>query len=431
MDDGTRISWLIVIILIFGAMYFAFAETALASVPRARIKAAADRGDRRAKRAQYVIDNFNRAITTILICTNITHLAAASIVTVTVTRIWGLSAVSISTIITTVAIFFFGEMLPKSIARKYSERFSLWTAAPLCFFMSVFRPASAGLTWIGEHASRLVHEDREPSVTENELYDIIDDMADEGMLEPEQSDLISSALQFGEVTAESILTSRMDIAAIDVDMPQEEILRFIKEQNHSRLPVYEGSIDNIIGILQIRKYIKAYLKARHRLNIRLLLDRPFFVHQSTKIDDLLSEMSHKKLNIAVVTDNYGGTLGIVTVEDILEELVGDIWDEDDDVEQSIVRVSDTVYSVSADEQVMDVLDAMDVGYSSEEEERITNKLMSELAYENFDNIPQAGDSFEYLNTRITVTRMNQNRIMRLQVEIADPEGRDGEEGSAE
>ena len=429
MEDGSRISWLIVVFLLFGAMYFAVAETAFASVSKTRLRTYADKGDPRARKALFVTENMDRAITTILIGTNAVHLAAASIVTVNVTRTWGLSAVTLSTIITTLAVFFFGEMLPKSIARKYSERFSLSTAGSLCFFMSLLRPLSALLTMLGNGVAALTKGDPEASVTEGEIYDIIEDMTEEGSLNEEQKDLISSALSFGDVTVESILTSRVDVAAIDVDMSEKEILDIIKEQNHSRIPVYEGTIDNIIGILQIRKYIKYYIRTDEPLDIRGLLDEPYFVHQSTKIDDLLQVMSTRKLNMAVVTDNYGGTLGIVTVEDILEELVGEIWDEDDRVVNNIVPLKDGSYSVNAEEHVIDVLDELGVHYDEEEEERILNKLMSELAFENFPGMPKEGDSFVYLNLRITILSMKRSRIYRLRVEKL-PEERADEEGGS-
>jgi len=426
MDDGTRISWLFSVAgLVLCAMYYAMAETAFASVSRTRIKTLAEKGNENAKKANYILENFDQAITTLLICTNIVHIAAASIVTVNVTKIWGVSAVSISTIITTLVVFFFGEMLPKSIARKYSERISLSTAGALRFFMIVLKPAAAFLTWIGNLVSNLTKGDSDVSVTEEELYDIIENMTEEGTLDEEQGDLISSALQFQEVTVESILTSRVDLVAIDVNMDQQEILEIIKNQNHSRIPVYEGSIDHIIGILQIRKYIKSYLRNENTA-LRDLLDEPFFIHQSSKIDDLLSLMSKNKMNVAIVMDNYGGTLGIVTVEDILEELVGEIWDEDDDAVENIIRMSEDTYSVNANDLVTDVLDELDIHYDEEEENKITNKLMSELTYEHFASIPKEGDHFRYLNTEITVHLMKQNRIIRLKVKILEDE-KEGEE----
>ncbi|MDO4413803.1 MAG: hemolysin family protein [Erysipelotrichaceae bacterium] len=419
MDDGgSSISWLItVIILILCAMFFAMVETSFASVSETRLKALSDKGRTDAKKALQITDHFDRAITTILICTNIVHIAAASVVTVNVTRMWGVSAVTLSTLITTIAVFFFGEMLPKSIARKYSERIALSTAGILHFLMTVLTPVSALLTWIGNAASSLTKGDSDVSVTEDEIYDIIEDMTEQGTLDEDQGDLISSALMFQEVTAESILTSRVDLAAIDVSMSQEQILEYIKKVNHSRLPVYEGTIDHIIGILSIRKYIRTYLLEGEVKDVRELLDEVLFVHQSSKIDDLFTEMTEKKLNVAVVTDNYGGTLGIVTIEDILEELVGEIWDEDDLVEENIVKISDNLYSVNANEHVIDVLDDLGIHYSDEEEQKITNKLMSQLAFEAFTQIPKEGDSFEYLNTLITIQIMKQNRIIRLKVKI--------------
>ena len=422
MDDGGRISWLLpVIILILCAFYLAVMETAFASVSKSKIKALAEKGNTRAETALYVLDNFDRAITTILIGTNIVHIAAATVVTLNVTRLWGIGAVSISTIITTLAVFFFGEMLPKSIARKYSERFSLACAGSLKALMVILKPVSALLTMIGNYAASLSSNDGELSVTEDELYDIIEDLTEEGVLDEDQGDLISSALQFREVTAESILTSRIDVAAIDIEMTPEEILTIIKAANHSRLPVYQDTIDHIVGILHIRKYMKAYLSGKDMQDITPMLDEPLFIHQSAKIDDLLKMMSAKKTNVAIVTDNYGGTLGVVSVEDILEELVGEIWDEDDKAVENITKLSDNVYSVSADELFISVLDELDIDYSEETGEELENKLISELCYENFTKIPQEGDHFKYLNTEIEIETMQQNRIVRVKLTVLPEE----------
>lgn len=422
MDDGSRLPWLIAIILLLCAAFFAVAETAFASCSRVKLKAAADRGEAGAENALFVLDNFDRAITTLLICTNIVHISAAAIVTVAVTKRWGLSAVSLSTVITTVVVFFAGEMLPKSIAKKYSERFAKRCAAPIRFFMKLFAPFSALLSYIGQGVTRLTTGDAQISVTEDELYDIIEDMTEEGTLDEEQGDLISSALQFGDVTVESVLTPRVDVAAIDISDSPEEILGFIKAQNHSRLPVYEGSIDNIIGVLQIRRYIKAYLHQKNALDIRSLLDEVFFIHQSANIDELLPIMSKRRLNMAVVTDNYGGTLGIVTVEDILEQLVGEIWDEDDIVEEAITDTEDGCIA-DADMSVSDVFEHMDYE-DPEENEELVNTLMGEWAYEQFTAIPSVGDSFRYHELEVTVAEMEHNRILKLRLR-ALPETEEG------
>ncbi len=435
MDDGSRISILIVILMLFGAIYFAVCETAFASVSRTRLKVRIEHGDRRAERALWITEHMDRAITTILIGTNITHLATASLVTVMVTRLYGLSAVTVSTLITTLAVFFFGEMMPKSIARKYCESLSLLLASSLQLFMTLFAPLSAILTAIGQFVSGLTKGEPEASVTEDELYDIIEDMTESGAINEEQGDLISSALQFGDVTVESILTSRVDMAAINIDMNPEELLAFIKEQNHSRLPVYEGTIDHIVGILHVRSYIKRYVRNTRRgeapPDIRPLLSKPYFVHQSTKIDDLLPEMSRQKLNVAIVTDNYGGTLGLVTVEDILEELVGEIWDEDDQAIENIIQLPDGSYSINPEEHVLDVLDELDLAISEEEEDDLQNKLMSELAYEAFALIPTEGQRFTAYGMQIVIARMAHNRIMRLKVKLADERENPAEAESAD
>ena len=427
MNDGSRLPWILAVLLLFCAAFFAVAETAYASCPKSRVKAAAERGDARAKTALLILDDFDKAISTLLICTNIVHIATASIVTVAVTKLWGLSAVSISTIVTTIVVFFAGEMLPKSIAKKYSEPLALATGPVLRFLMKVFTPLSALLTWIGQSAAKLTPDETPVSFTEDELYDIIEDMTEEGSLDEQQGELISSALQFGEVTVESVLTPRVDLVAVDISSRLEDILAVIKTTNHSRLPVYEGSIDNIIGVLQIRKFIKAYLRLGNNLDLRPLMDEVFFIHQSTNIDELLPVMSKRKLNMAVVTDNYGGTLGIVTVEDILEELVGEIWDEDDVVEESFVELGDGIYMVDADESVTDVFEQL--GFEDPEaDEELVNTLMGEWAYEQFSAIPKVGDSFQYHQVQVTVAAMTHNRILKLKVALL-PETEEG--GQAE
>ena len=419
MDDGSILSVLIILALLLFADYFAVCETSFAAVSRIRLKTAMERGDRRANKAMYVCEHFDKAITTILIGTNIVHLSCASYVTVLVPRRWGLSAVTLSTFVTTLVVFFVGEMLPKSIAKKYSLRLALGTASSLVFFMHLLTPISFVLTKIGEFASRLTKGDSEVSVTEDELYDIIENMTDEGDLDSEQGDLVHSALAFGDLTAESILTARVDMETIDVDDPLEEILSQVKASRHSRIPVYQDSVDNIIGVLQIRRFMREYLQKREKTDLRSLLDEPYFVHQSAKIDELLSVMSSKKINMTIVTDSYGGTVGIVTVEDILEELVGEIWDEDDEVVEPCVDHGDGSYSFDAGVDIEDAFEFMD--YEDPDETDFDHKLLGEWAYEQFDAIPQEGDSFTYNGLRITVEKVQQRRIMKLHIQRL-PEG---------
>ncbi len=426
MDDGSRLPIIISVLLLFGAFYFAIAETAFAACSRNQIKLAGERGEAGAKQALYILDHFDRAISTLLIGTNLCHLFLSALVTMAVIRSWGLTVVTLSTIITTLVVFFVAEMLPKSIAKKYPERMAKACSGSLRFFMTLFYPLSAALSWIGLTAAKLSRREPEVSVTEDELYDIIEDMTEEGSLDEEQGELISSALQFGELTVESVVTPRMDVVALNVEAPGEEILAEIKAQNHSRLPVYEGSIDHIIGILQIRKYIKEYLRTGTTPELRSLLDDAFFVHQSTELDALLPMLSRQRINMAVVTDNYGGTLGIVTVEDIVEEIVGEIWDEDDVVEESVTDLSEDTCIADADEIVSDIFEHLNFKDPEDDDELVDTRL-GEWAYQHFDSIPSVGDSFRYHELVVTAAEMEHNRILKLKLARVPEETEGGEE----
>ena len=278
MDDDSRLQLIFVVLMFICSAYFALTETAISSVSRNKIKVSSDRGDTRAKRTLYVLDHFDDAITTLLICTNIAHIVAASLMTVIVTRKWGLSAVTLSTFLVTLAMFFFGEMLPKSIGKKASEKASLSCSGFLVVLMKICWPFSIVLSGIGNLTARSLRGSEEYSVTEDELYDIIEDMAEDGAIDEQESELISSALQFGDVTVSSILTPRVDVAAVSVTDSPEEILQFIISQNHSRILVYEKTIDNVIGVLQIRKFLKAYVKNKEIPQIRPLLDEVYYAH---------------------------------------------------------------------------------------------------------------------------------------------------------
>lgn len=411
MDDGSRLSGLIIVVLFFFAAYFAVAETAFASVNKIKIKAGVERGDARAEKALHILDNFDKAVTTVLIGTNIVHLTIASMVTVIVTRRWGISAVTVGTIVTTIAVFFLGEMLPKSIAKRYSERLALATAGSLCFFMRIFTPISYVLTKIGQAAAKLSGPGEEVSVTEDELYDIIEDMTDGGALNEDQGELISSALEFGDITVDSILTARVDLEAIDVTEDPEKIVEYLKNHRHSRYPVYEETTDHIIGTVQLRKYLRAYRKDKHP-DLRSLLDEPFFIHYSMKVADLIEDIREKKLSMAIVLDDFGGTRGIVTVEDVLEELVGEIWDEEDIVVEEFTELGKGRYLASADMTVGEIFERMDYE-ELEEDEDLEYKRASEWAFEQFGHVPKVGESFTYEALSVSVARMQANRIVQI------------------
>ena len=411
MDDKPPLIGLLFLLL--WAVYFAAVETSLTSVSKNRIKVAFEHKNPFARYAQYALNNFDRAITTILVCTNIVHLAIAGVVTVYVTGKYGLSSVASATLLTTMAVFFFGEMLPKTLGKKYSYKITLVFSPLLVLLMKIFLPVTHVLTLLGNRFT----SKQDVSVTEDELQGIIEDMAEDGTLNPQQEDLISSALEFGNVTAESILTPRVDVIALDISLDSSAVLEFMKNQTHSRIPVYERSIDNIIGVLGIRTYMRAYLKLGKAPDVRTLLGKVQFAHGSTEIHELLRLLSRNKMNMAIITDNYGGTLGILTVEDILEELVGDIWDETDEVHDSIKKLSDNVFLVSADRLLSDVFD--DIGFDNPEDDRdYSNLILSEWVYEHFNSIPSKGQYFDYYNLRVIVDKIMHNRIITIRLVLA-------------
>lgn len=319
MDDGSRILWLIITLLFAFAFYFATAETAFSSVSKVRIKAAADRGSKKAAKALRVLEHFDRAVTTILIGTNITHLGIASLVTVLVMRS-SPALVSISTLLTTIAVFFLSEMLPKSIAKRYSEPLAFCTAASLLFFMRLFSPVSRVLTAIGQGAAKKLGQEEEITVTEEELHGIIESMADDGMLDEEQSELITSALEFGDIAVKNIFTPLSHMEQLSLQMQPMEVTAFLLSHQHSRYPVYDEHKGNIVGTLQMRKYLKAARKDPQP-GLLSLIDPPLFVPSSIDVSELIRQMNRHKVSLAIVRDEKGQVCGMLTIEDALDELI--------------------------------------------------------------------------------------------------------------
>lgn len=317
--------------LLIGASLCAASETAYTSANRIRLMSLADDGDPKAKRALRVIHNFDKALTTLLILNNITHIATASIATIMVTKLWGAGAVAYSTIVTTVVVFLFAEMIPKYFAKTFSDQYAMAAAGPMLFLMKVLTPVSFFFTKIADAVKRpFKKQEEEPTVTEDELYGYVEAIAQEGVLNEDEAELVQSALEFGERTAGDIVVPWDKVLTVSSLMSQEEILEVIRSNIHSRLPVMDIN-GNVMGILHIRAYLRAYINAQddEQLQLRAIMDDVTFVNSDTPIDELLPEMSRKRTHISIVVDGDGNNLGILTVEDILEELVGEIYDEDD------------------------------------------------------------------------------------------------------
>ncbi|HHV59147.1 MAG TPA: HlyC/CorC family transporter [Clostridiaceae bacterium] len=338
MDSDSWIRVILLVVLALGAAYCAATEISYAALNKIRIKNYADNGDKRAIKALEISENFDQALTTLLISNNITHIGFGSLAALIAARLWGVQAVKYTTLITAVFIFLFSEMIPKSYAKAHSEKYALAVAGSLQGLMKILAPVSFFFSRIGSFISRFFPESKEPAITEEELYDIIETVQEEGVLDGGKQELLNSALKFNVKTAGEILTKRNDIVALDANSTRQEVLQKIKSQKFSRMPVYRDNIDNIIGILHVRTFLKAYM-TQESFNLEGLLLQPYMISEKTPIDDLLREMSGKKIHMAIVNDDSGRTLGIVTMEDILEELVGEIWDEKDAAKQETVRLA--------------------------------------------------------------------------------------------
>ena len=317
-------------LLLLGGAYFAAAETAFASVSKIRMISDADDGDERAQKALYVLDHFDKALTTLLIGNNVMHIACSSAATLLASKLWGNRAVTACTFVTAFVVFLFAEMIPKSYAKACSETLAPRVAGSLIFFMKVLTPVSFLFSGISHAVTKIVGTDGsdEPTVTEEELFDIIESIDEEDKIDEDAAELVQSALEFTVKTVNFVLTPWNATVKISRSMSDDEILQVITEGHFSRLPVV-GENGELEGILHIRKFLKAKIRGRKALQSRSMLDKPFYLPLYMPIDDALDALSSNRAHMAIVQRGDGSIAGIVTVEDILEELVGEIYDEEE------------------------------------------------------------------------------------------------------
>ena len=423
-SNSTEVAVLVLLFVLFVVWggYFGGAESAYSAMNKIRIKSKAENGNKKAKNAMYIFNNFEKALTTLLIGNNITHIAAASVATLFVSKFFDIenSMVSwICTIVTTFIIFLFSEMIPKSFANDRSETTALMFSGSLRFLMKFLYPLAVFFEWISgiftKILSRFFKHEHKPSITEEELYDIIDTIEEEDVVDEEQGDLMKSALDFSGTSAKDVMTMRDDICAVDVSFSNEKLIKIIRESVHTRLPVYDGDIDNIIGIIHIRTFIKAYLKDSE-VDIKTLIMPAFKVSPDAMIDDLLSEMQQYKFYLGIVAEN-GKTLGLVTVEDFLEELVGEIWDEDDVVDNDFVKLGGNRTQVNTHLKMGEIYKRL--GINLRRSADYDRPLLS-IVIEHFGRIPKEEDSFIYRNMEITVETVENNVIKNVVIRLLSP-----------
>lgn len=415
--EEQSISLVIIIGCIIMSAYFSATETAFSSLNRIRIKNMAEKGNKRAGLVLKLSENYDGLLSTILIGNNIVNIASASLATVIFVKLLGDEAgASISTVVTTIVVLIFGEVSPKSIAKESPEQFAMFSAPFLNAFMVLLTPANYLFKQWKKLLSVLIRTSGDSGITEEELLAIVEEAKQDGGIDEQEGSLIKSAIEFTELEAMDIATPRVDVTGIPVDADREEIAAVFGETGYSRLPVYKDKIDDIIGII----YQKDFYNQVYRgvCSVEAIVRPALYVAKSKKINVLLKELQKNKMHIAVVIDEFGGTMGIVTLEDILEELVGEIWDEHDVAVQEIEKISDQEYLVLGNTSVEKLFE--ELGGEEEFESFTVSGWVMELA----ERIPEEGDVLYYENMTITVMKMKDRRVEQvrivLEAEVMEP-----------
>ncbi len=417
MSDGP-IMYFVLTFLIICSAFFSGIETAFSSVNKIRLKNYEENGVKNANTALEIAENFDKALSTILVGNNVVNISSASITTILATEAFGASGVAYATAFTTVLVLIFGEILPKSYAKANSEMVALKTAGFLKLLIKLFSPVVFIFVKIKDAVAKyMASDDNNPSVTEQELMYIIETIEEEGVLNEQESELVQSAIEFDDIMVQEVLTHRVDLVALDINDSDEEIIAQVLAERYSRMPVYEKNLDNIIGIIRTRDILEGLISGEE-LNLRSHLSTPVYVHKTKTIGSLLTEFKRSKTHLAVVTDDYGGTLGIVTMEDLLEELVGEIWDEDEEVEQELQQITDNTYLVSGDMNVYDLLEQLDLEDKNFDSDY---NSVSGWAFQMIGHIPEVGETFTYNTMKITVKTVEEQRVLWVDLEIIELE----------
>ena len=394
--------------------FFSGSEMAYSSCNQVRLENLRDDGSERAGVALKLCEHYDDTLSAILIGNNLVNIAASSLGVVLVNILTsGDGKTWLSTLIITVLVIIFGETIPKITAKKNANHLSLRNAYVLNFLRLLLKP----LIWLVVALIRLLtfwmkgEEEEDPEEAVEELQSIIETAEDEDVLDEDQSELVQAAINFAEISASEVMTARVDVVAIDIDDDWDEILKVIEDAPFSRLPVYEGSIDNVIGVLYLNHFLKAMADDGHA-DIRSLLMPPCYVYKTMKLPAVLNALKRAKQHLAIVSDEYGGMLGVLSMEDVLEQIVGDIWDETDTVEEEVVARGADEYEVDGDMTISDFLELAGIDEETFEAE---SETVGGFAVESFGAFPKPGDSFDYGDLNITVLSMDGRRVEKLLV----------------
>ena len=410
--EGDSISLIIIVLCVIMSAYFSATETAFSSLNRIRIKNMAEKGDKKAQLVLNLSENFDNMLSTILIGNNIVNILSASLATVLFVNWLGNEAgPSVSTAVTTVVVLIFGEITPKSIAKESPEKFAKFSAPFLRVLMFILTPFNFLFSMWKKLMSVIIKSDDSHSITEEELITIVEEAEQEGGIDEEESTLIRSAIEFSEVEAKDVYTPRIQIEGVPEDATKDEIARMFTETGYSRLPVYRESLYHILGVIY-HKDFHNYVYNTDK-DISSIIRPAIFVTPNKKIDELLKELQQQKSHIAFILDEYAGTMGLVTLEDIVEELVGEIWDEHDEIVQEIVQISENEYHVLGSADIEEVFEKFDIS------EEIDVMTASGWVMNVLGRIPNEGDSFVYKNLDVTVLSMDEKRVGKISIVVKE------------
>lgn len=403
-----------IVVLIAFSAFFSGSEIAFASVNTLRLQSKAEKGSKPAQVAHYICQQYDKALCTILIGNNLVNIASSSLATVIALQLVGDSGAIYATGVMTVLILTFGEIMPKIVAKDQSDGFVLLAAYPLRLLMLVTKPLVIAITWTLDRIAKLWGGTPEPDpMTADELMTMIETVEDEGVIDEDRSDLLQSAVSFGETTVEQVLTPRVDLVAIDLQDSREDILHTMETSRFSRIPVYEEDIDSIQGILYLNHAYRVLADAPDT-PIRDLLLPAVFLHRSTRLPIAMRELRSRRLQMAVVLDDFGGTCGVVTLEDILEEIVGDIWDENDTIEEDFCQLDETHFRLSGSVSLDDLLWEADLEQFEDEFDSTTvGGWITELN----GGFPTLGQELVWKNLRLKVDALDDRRVLQVSVEI--------------
>jgi len=400
--------------------FFSASEMSLSSANKMRLENQAEAGSKSAALAVKVIDKYDDTLSAILIGNNFVNIAMSSVSSVIAILTLGDQYTWVATVVSTVLVIIFGETMPKIVAKKNANRMSLLFAAPIKALSVILTPVLflvVGLVHLIERSMKGEEDGDAQDAAVEELQSIIETAEDEDVIDEDRSELLQAALDFDEVSASEVMTARVDIVAVDIEDDWSDIFTTACESNYSRIPVYDGSIDNVVGVLYLNHFFKALVDNK-KVDVASIMMKPCYVYKTTKLPTVLEELKRAKCHLAIVTDEYGGCLGIITMEDVLEQLVGEIWDETDEIENEVVERAEGEYELDGDMVIGDFFELFDM---SEENEETESATVGGWTLEMFGTFPKDGDSFTHRNLTVTVLTMDGLRVERVLVQSVPAE----------